>query len=76
MGKPFKNPIAYTERKSSKWFIAPTKEQGDTGRFMPAGDDYGLGFKNPIGSKKQVNDVPTLPRESKCFNPDDAIRKP
>ena len=76
MGKPFKDPIAYKTRTSSKWFIAPTKEQGTTGRFMPAGDDYGLGYTNPIGSKVEKKDVPTLPRESKCFNPDDAIRRP
>ena len=52
MVDPFKNPLAPRERKSSKTFIAPTKEEATTGRFMDAGDEYGVGFKAPVGKMK------------------------
>lgn len=67
---PFKDPIAVKERKSSKDFVGPTKDQATTGRYMRAGDDYGSGHKNPVGTEKVSNKSP-IPRRSFCYNPED-----
>ena len=47
--KPFKDPIAPKERKTSPNFAAPTKDEATTGRYMCAGDHYGVGFRTPVG---------------------------
>ncbi len=68
----FKNPIEPKERKTSKDFKAPTKEGATTGRFMSAGDDYGIGFINPVGKEKASGmESGPIPMKSKCLNPDD-----
>lgn len=48
----FKDPIAVKERKTSRSFVAPTKDGATTGRFMRAGDDYGVGHRVPVGKEK------------------------
>lgn len=68
----FNDPIAPKERTSSRVFAAPTKEQATTGSFMDAGDNYGVGFVNPIGSKKSSSKSP-IPQESKCFPSDQVL---
>jgi hypothetical protein len=68
MKDPFKNPLAPKERMSSKTFAAPTKEQATTGMFMPAGDNYGVGFKQPLG-KLKASKGSAVPMESKCIDP-------
>jgi hypothetical protein len=70
--KPFKDPIAPKSRKADKNFVAPTKEGATTGRFMPPGDDYGVGFRTPVGTEK-VSSKEVIPMKSKCFSPDDTI---
>jgi hypothetical protein len=72
MGKVFHNPIAPKMRKSSRTFIAPTKEQATTGYFMDAGDSYGVGFRVPVG-KEKPSGKHAIPMESKCFPSDQAI---
>ena len=52
----------------SKTFAAPTKEQATTGMFMSAGDDYGVGFKQPVG-KTVASKGSAIPMESKCIDP-------
>lgn len=69
---PFKHSTDKKERGTSRNFVAPTKEQATTGRFMPAGDSHGVGFKNPIGTEKQSSKGP-IPFGCKCFSPDDVI---
>ena len=69
----FKDPIAYKERLASKTFAAPTKEKATTGYFMAAGDNYGVGFRNPIGSEKVKTEGP-IPQKSFAFECKDAIR--
>lgn len=53
--KNFKDPIAPTKRKSGAYpgnFQAPTNEEYySSGKFY-AGDDYGVGFKTPVGTFK------------------------
>lgn len=72
--KPFKDPIAPSYKKSSKTFVSPSKEQATTGRFMSAGDSYGVGFKTPEG-KFVANDMKSgpIPQESKAFSCEDVI---
>jgi hypothetical protein len=72
MKDPFKNPLAPKQRTSSSTFIAPTKEQATTGMFMRAGDDYGLGFKEPIGKIKATKGM-AVPQESKCIDPNSIL---
>jgi hypothetical protein len=68
----FRNPIAPRERELPFHFAAPTKEEATTGRFMSAGDQYGVGFRTPVGKEKASNKGP-IPRESKCFPSDQAV---
>lgn len=70
MADPFKNRIAPREKISSKTFASPSKEQATTGRFMPPGDDYGVGFNQPIG-KEKVSGMASgpIPQANKCIDP-------
>lgn len=72
MSKHFKDPIAVKERKASASFAAPTKERATTGRWMNAGDNYGVGHRNPVGSENVKAEGP-IHRKSFCFDPSDAI---
>lgn len=68
----FKDPIAVKTRRTSKDFVAPTKEKATTGRFMPPGDDYGIGHRTPVGSFKASSiESGPIPMKSKCVNPDE-----
>ena len=71
MSDPFKNPLSPKERRTSRNYAAPTKEQATTGRWMNAGDDYGLGHRTPVGTEK-VSGMSSgpIPQKSKCMNPD------
>ena len=67
----FADPTKVSERKSSKGFAAPTKEQATTGRYMAAGDDYGVGRKQPVGREgNPKSDAAVLPKKSKCHELD------
>lgn len=73
--KHFKDPIRPKQRKMSTWFAAPTKEEATTGRFpggmTAAGDNYGVGFRTPVGKEKArpMSQGP-IPQESQCFPSD------
>jgi len=49
---PYPDPIAYKDRESSYEGNKPTKEQATTGRFMQMGDDYGVGYRTPLGKEE------------------------
>jgi hypothetical protein len=75
--KVLHNPIAYEARKADIEFAAPRKERATTGRFMPPGDDYGIGFRQPVGTPgnpKSMQSGP-IPQEASCFLSDEAIRR-
>lgn len=67
----FNNPIAPKEKKSSRNFAAPSKEQSTTGRYMAAGDYYGTGFKQPVGKMRggSVGESP-VPQKSLRVDPE------
>lgn len=69
---PFKHPTDRKERSTSRNFVAPTKDQATTGRFMPAGDSHGVGFRTPVGkeSAKGLGEGP-IPFGCKAVNPKD-----
>jgi len=64
----FKDRIAPRERKADKTFAAPTRDQAYSGRFMAAGDNYGVGFAQPVG-KEKASGAMYIPQESRCFSP-------
>ncbi len=68
----FKDPIRPKFRKCSENFAAPKQSQTTTGYFMPAGDDYGVGFRQPVGKEKAKSEY-AIPLKSKMFKPEDAI---
>jgi len=75
---PFKNPIEPRERKSSEWFAAPTKEGATTGRFpgqmTACGDNYGVGFNQPVGKEKASNvSSGPLSVKTQCFRCDPKV---
>ena len=68
----FKDPIAPKERKTSSNYKAPSKEKATTGRYSPAGDDYGVGFKTPVGKMKASGIMSgPIPMKTKCVDPDE-----
>lgn len=69
----FKDPIAYKSRKATSTFAAPRKEQATTGRFMDAGDTYGVGFKQPVGMEKVSTKTPIPQKAFACY-PDEVVR--
>ena len=72
MKKPFHDPIAPKMKGSDKTFVAPSKEQATTGRFMSPGDHYGVGFRTPVGKMKASSyESGPVPMKSKCFNADE-----
>lgn len=76
MKKPFKNPIEPREKKNGifPWsFAAPSKDQSMSGT-LSAGDNYGVGFNQPVG-KKQASSVneSVVPQKSFRVNPNDLI---
>lgn len=70
--EPFPHPTDRKERKTSRDFVAPTRDQMTTGRFMPAGDSHGVGFKTPTGSfkTKSMKEGP-IPLKTECFDPNE-----
>ncbi len=70
--KPFRDPIEAKSGSTSKTFAAPTKEQATTGRFMVAGDNYGVGFKQPVG-KESASGIKSGPLSHATghYNPED-----
>jgi len=74
--KVLHDPIAYKERVADIEFADPRKERATTGRYMPAGDSYGVGFRTPVGrfDPRSMAKGP-IPQESVCFLSDEAIRR-
>lgn len=72
MADPFKNPLAPRERQTSSTFDAPEKEEATTGRWMQAGDNHGVGFRQPVGKFKPsgMSEGP-IPQHTKCMDPND-----
>lgn len=75
--KVLKDPIAYKSRMADVEFAAPRKEQATTGRFMAAGSDYGVGFRQPVGTPGNPTSMKSgpIPQEAVCFRSDEAIRR-
>jgi len=73
MKKILKDPIAPRKRVNGQYpfsFAAPTKDQATSGN-LPAGDDYGSGFRQPVGKEKAGSMASgPIPQSSKCFSPD------
>ena len=65
----FSDPIAPTQRKSSKNFKAPTKEEATTGDYMAAGDNYGTGFRAKVGTTRHSATSPIPPKSKKWESP-------
>jgi hypothetical protein len=72
--KVLRNPIKPKVRITSKGFVAPSKAQATTGKFMDAGDNYGSGFRVNVGKEKatSIKDGP-IPFGCEKFNASDAI---
>lgn len=67
----FEKPIPPKGKPVDKTFEGPIKEQATTGRFMPAGDHYGVGHRQPVGhSGNPIPEAKCLPRTSSVRNPE------
>ena len=69
----FHDALEVKARLASKTFAAPTQAKATTGYFMAAGDRYGVGHKNPIGSEKVKTESP-IPQKAFAFTCEEAIR--
>lgn len=71
----FKDPTAPKQKKhgAMPWsFKAPSKDQAVSGS-LSAGDDYGVGHRNPVGKEKASMSSSPIPMNTRCFNPKDVI---
>lgn len=74
MNKVLKDPIAPKQKKDGDYpfeFKAPSYDNR-TSCSMSAGDDYGTGFRTPLGKEKarSLSEGP-IPQEARCFSPDE-----
>ena len=77
MSKVLKDPIAPKKKEDGDYpfeFKAPSYDNR-TSCSMRAGDDYGIGFRNPIG-KDKVGSIESgpIPQEARCFSPDEIFK--
>jgi len=78
MNKVLKDPIAVKIRQNEtqkEWSYDAPSYDNRTSCSISAGDDYGSGHRNPIGSKQStpMKSGP-IPQESHCFSPDEVFR--
>ena len=77
MAKPFKDPIAVKQKKNGiyPWdFAAPCKDISHDG-FLSAGNDYGVGHRNPVGKESAGSfESGPIPQTSKCWNPRETFK--
>ena len=78
MNKILKDPIAVKKKEDGVYpwsFKAPTKDQAHSG-CLPAGNDYGVGHRNPVGKEKcgSMESGP-IPQKAHCFSPDEVLGK-
>lgn len=76
MKKPFHDPIAPKGKHDGAYpfdFKAPSYDNR-TSCSIRAGDDYGVGFTQPIGKEtaRAITAGP-IPQKAKCFSPDDVM---
>lgn len=57
---PFPDPIEVKQRKTISNFAALTKEEATTGVSFMAGDDYGVGYRTPVGKMSASSKGPIL----------------
>ncbi len=71
---PFKDPISPSKREDGKYpfeFKAPVYDNR-TSSSISAGNDYGVGFRTPVGKEKAgPMSAGPIPQQSKCFDPRD-----
>jgi len=75
MNKVLKDPIAPRKRAQDgqkEWnYKAPTYDNR-TSNSMSAGDDYGLGFRTPVGTERVSSyESGPIPMKGKCFSPNE-----
>lgn len=75
MNKVLKDPIgakSVTTKSQDPWFFNAPSYDNRTSCSMSAGNDYGVGFRTPIGKDKpgSIESGP-IPQEAKCFSPDE-----
>lgn len=74
MNKVLRDPIAVKKKVDGTWpwtFNAPSKDGSHSG-CLSAGNDYGIGHREPIGKFKAGGmETGPIPQESKAFSPDE-----
>jgi len=74
MNKVLKDPIAPNKKDNGDYpfeYKAPSYDNR-TSCSMSAGNDYGTGFRNPIGKDEPRSlDSGPIPQQAHCFSPDE-----
>lgn len=74
VSKVLKDPIAPRQKVDGTYpfeFKAPSYDNR-TSCSMSAGNDYGVGFRTPVGKDKASSmESGPIPQESRCFSPDE-----
>lgn len=76
--KPFKDRTAPKQKVNGMYpwdYAAPTKDQAHSG-YLSAGDDYGVGIRQPVGTFKTSSMASgPIPQTSKGFSPNEIFDK-
>lgn len=77
MKAPFKDPIAPRQKKrdgQDEWSYKAPSYDNRTSCSVSAGDDYGIGFRTPVG-KEMASGMESgpIPQSAKCFSPDEVM---
>jgi len=76
MEKSLKDPIRPKKKENGKYpfeFKAPTYDNR-TSSSMRAGNDYGVGFRQPVGKENASGpDKGPIPQKAYCFSPDEVF---
>jgi len=78
MNKVLKTPIQPKKKQNGKYpfeFKAPSYDNR-TSCSMSAGDDYGIGFRNPVGTHKTSSiESGPIPQKAIAFSPDEVMNE-
>lgn len=72
----FKDPISPKQKKSAikPWSFAAPSYNNRSGCSIQAGDEYGSGFRQPVGKEKDGSNGP-IPMKSFKMEADEVIKK-
>ena len=77
MAKVLDDPIAPRKKENGvkEWSFKAPSYDNRTSSSIPAGNDYGIGFRTPVGKVKASGmDAGPIPQSTRQFSPDEIFK--